>query len=196
MKKLITGLLILILFSCEKLVIESSDQVFVIEKGKHQGFPVILESKGYSLVRDWVLTEDHIYEHNNDNQWDWNKLNGLVYEKFSNAHEYSCRIGWRWNTREGMFELSPYIYENGERIMHNNKGWFVEANEPFRVAIYDRGSYWRMIVENEDWTIRYTHEEPKESRCDGKYKELIVYFGGDEVTPHRMTFESRLITMH
>lgn len=84
-----------------------------IPKGRHTKwrFPKRVKSPLKYRVR---FLESAIYNHKDNDQYDWNKLFGIK-EKFFRPMFNSEMIGWRWNNEKGVVELCDYWHIEGDR---------------------------------------------------------------------------------
>lgn len=131
---------------------------YTIKKGNHRSgwfFKILKKPKVMKVT--FMFDETAIYNLNNNDQFDWNKLLGFSRGFHQNN---SIRIAWRWNTVKQVVELTKYEYVNGKRIMH----------EPL----------WEVKI-NEIATIVFNISDRK--FCKWGYL-LYPYFGGNQKAPH------------
>jgi hypothetical protein len=187
---LVFVIIFLALVSCEDIEFKVHDDEFVIKAGQHDS-KWILEDTGPQVVTDVTFDESCIYDLQNENQHDWNKLIGLTYYAHSKVHDYSCRIVWRWNLDNGL-ELGWYVYEGGVRMDPGRTGWYFRPGEQIRCYIIDRGTHWQVYAGN--GSGEYYRQIHKQSRNLKNYKVLTPYFGGDATAPHDITIDVNFVT--
>jgi hypothetical protein len=112
MKKIIGLILVLLIASCEKDILDNDDWVlYAIPKGEHKQLWCPLPHIGNKLS----------FEFKTDNTWlqsapesGVNKICGFSY---GSVHENSIRLGWEYD--QELINIYAYTYVNGERFYYN-----------------------------------------------------------------------------
>jgi len=181
MKKLVGLTLLISLFSCQKMDWNNGTE-YVIKKGKHESIINIASLYGDGIQSSCKFNESAIYDLENENQGDWNKLIG--FSEDIRIHENSARISWRWNIENEQVELGYYCYVKGEVIKGHLK--YVNIDEAFQFMIRDDQEKQNYVIDIYG-TYKAVHHGQKH---DEKKFWSYPYFGGDEVAPHdiKITF--------
>jgi len=108
------------------------------------------------------------------NQLDINKLYGFADNNMQH-HEYSARIGWRWNNNQ--LELFGYVYNNG--AVSEKYITAVPLNQEITCSIKTETTNYRLTANGVSITMPRTASTEK---AEGY--QLYPYFGGDEKAPH------------
>jgi hypothetical protein len=111
-----------------------------------------------------------------ENQNDINKLFGFS-DNNADHHQFSARIGWRWNDRA--LRLFAYVYNNG--VMTSNEISSVKIGDEINCSI-------RVAANNYVFRVNETSSTmPRASTTENaKGYQLYPYFGGDETAPHEI----------
>jgi hypothetical protein len=154
-------------------------------KGQHFSlFPKILPKTG--ILETFVFTPSAKYEHGDADQWDWNKLCGLVFSWFDNPPTKAVMFGWRWNPEEHLFEVAPYIHDPIRgRIMGDVMAGFVAGESCHIRILRDGDGYVFKVLKFEDWrSVR--HEVTFKDEWG---RQVAGWFGGNKPAPHFMRIE-------
>lgn len=90
-------------------------KVYTVQKGKHSFTPFELDlSFGSKFEYEFSFIYESIYDLKDNDQLDWNKLCGVTMSLIPNKQ--AAMIGWRYNVAEDLFEVLPYINEDGNNI--------------------------------------------------------------------------------
>ena len=150
--------------------------MFTIKKGEHYSVMQVDPLYGGGIKMSAKFNRSVIYNLQNENQGDWNKLIG--FSEDVRIHKNSVRISWRWNLERDYVELGYYCYVNGE-IFKGIMYW-VDIDEPFQFMIRDDQEKQNYIID-----INGTYEIVFHGRIfDEKKFWSYPYFGGQEVAPH------------
>jgi len=181
MKKLIGLILLITLFSCEKMDWNNGTE-YVIKKGRHESIVNIEPLYGGGIKSSCKFDSSVIYDLGNENQGDWNKLIG--FSEDIRIHENSARISWRWNLERQQIELGYYCYIDGE-VVKGHLVW-AEINKPFQFMIRDDQEKQNYVIDiyGTYQVIYHGH------KFDDKKFWSYPWFGGNEVAPHdiKITF--------
>lgn len=140
-----------------------------------------------SLKKDIIFTEDSIYELDEVNQWDWNKLMGfsigLFPRKWKRPMWYnSVRLGWRWLNNS--IQICPYTYSKSVRDF-NYEPLNLELNKKYTIKINQdhKKSIFSIEVLNENTLIGLWSVDLK-TTIDDKYGwSACLFFGGNKRAP-------------
>jgi len=124
--------------------------MIIIKKGQHQSNEWNKLFIGQQISADFIFDENSIYDLNDENQDDWNKLFGFAdcfwprikllsqndernktsdfkinilgkaLNLFFPWHWRSARFVWRYNVKKRVFEIGYYTYINGLRRFEDN----------------------------------------------------------------------------
>lgn len=111
---------------------------------------------------------------NPDNQFDINKLYGFA-DNDAHHHQYSARIGWRWN--DGQLRLFAYVYNNA--IVSYEELVVVSIGTEHNCSINVTAGSYIFSVNGVSKTV-----PRKSTTLTAKGYKLFPYFGGDETAPH------------
>jgi hypothetical protein len=162
-------------------------KIFKIKKGYHYSNLIykipFLHLFKKTIKHTLYFNENVIYELNNGDQMDINKLFGI---SFGFHHKNSARFGWRWNTEKNKIEILAYIYVDGKRINEWDEDTLIAELEPYEVCemkIKKENNYYIFNIYSDSTKKNYI----KKLKC-GKGKfwgyYLFPYFGGNQVAPH------------
>ncbi len=172
------------LLSCEE-VIDVPFRTFRIPKGEHKSTRSIESLQSLSLAFQVVFDSTAIYQTKDPiQQFSTNKLLGFA-ECNSFHRENSARFGWQW--LNGRLEILAYTYVNGTRIEE-----FLGIVEIGKISNYQ-------IDITDDSYIFTLNDYPsvimdRGSTCKiGVYYMLFPYFGGQEVAPHDIIIQIRIL---
>jgi len=165
-------LLIVLLTSCIK---ESFDTVttYHIKEGNHKSTVKFETLTSEELKFSCKFEESAIYELNDEDQLDINKLYGFS-DCNNNHQDNSARFGWRWNNR---LEIFTYVYNNGVRNTQILGSVDVNTWNEYSIQITDNS--YVFTLNGRSTTVERT------SDCNrGTYYMLYPYFGGNQTAPH------------
>ncbi len=176
---------------------------FKVKQGSHYFKPTVALNVDSHLTEiKWAIsfTEDCIYNHNDVDQLDWNKLCGVSFDLFTN-HKNSAMIGWRWNVNTQKMELTPYVHVDGTR-------WFWESGSVFTTVPINQRFFVTMKIDWENNTVamevtsafkvyfkqQYTKLSKKYWFIKTKFtREIGAYFGGNKPAPHDMVLVKSIV---
>lgn len=124
-----------------------------------------------------VFSKDCVYEFNDEDQFDVNKLFGL---SFGLHHNNSARFGWRSVGHQ--IELSAYCYVNKNRVILPLG--LIDIDKSYKLELVITDDYYIFNVYNEQNLVYNGNIRKSKTRCLG-YK-LFPYFGGNRTAPHTM----------
>jgi hypothetical protein len=160
---------------------------FTIKKGYHYSnlsnkIPFLHLFKK-SIKHTLYFNESVIYNLNNEDQMDINKLFGI---SFGLHHKNSARFGWRWNLEKKKIEILAYIYVDGVRVNEWDVNTLITDLDPYEVCEME------ILKENNNYIFNVFSESKRKKfkktlKCGkgrfwGYY--LFPYFGGNQVAPH------------
>ena len=166
----------------------------VIRKGRHYPFvPFALpfcvrKNKIASRRTNFMFTDSCMYDLQDEDQWDVNKLFG-----FSIGHHKkrtSFRFGWRPILSENKIEIVAYEYHGGIRQVTKPIG-VVELNTWYRCVIFyiPHHQQTNYIFGDLSFTTDYFNLNKKH----GLGYTLGIYFGGNEKAPHKITIYKKRV---
>ena len=146
-----------------------------VPAGQHESnFPLIKQGTENHFIP--VFNESAIYEIEGENQWDWNKLYGLM-PKADDVHKNSARWVWRWNPNLQQIDYGVYTYVNGERIMEYAFSLPIDYQVELYVGYDKRNKIWK-YESLDPWFQSYVHCP----RFDTKNMWWLgLYIGGNSV---------------
>ncbi|RED97002.1 hypothetical protein [Marinoscillum furvescens] len=184
MSRLFYLTLILIAVGCEPAW-EPTFEVFTIKKGHHYSKKTIQLLQSNTLYFDVIFDETAKYQAlTKENQWDTHKLLGFS-DCNSHHHKNSARFGWRWVDNE--LQIMAYCYTNGNRII-----------EPIGTVALNTVNTFRLTMTSNTYDFQLNHQTKisieRSANCSkGLYYMLFPYFGGNEVAPHDIHLQIRMI---
>lgn len=135
-----------------------------------------------------TFDESCIYDHGDNDQWDWNKLIG-VKSCYFNPQKDSLMVGWRWNTIKDRLELTYYYHDNEEKAWFNDRGVFfinkAELKDSLIITMQLGISITELTIESRNFKYTTAFKSPI-----GETGWLIRdWFGGQKAAPHTMIKE-------
>ena len=141
----------------------------------------IKKNKTTTIEREVLFTESCLYQFNDDDQYDLNKLFG-----FSVGHHFnnSFRFGWRPKFNEHKIEIFTYIYFEGKRLKSELIGE-VNLNNwiNFRILYSNEGNITFVIFEDYN-NMKYKKISTNKPKKYGWGYIMGLYFGGNKKAPH------------
>lgn len=186
MKKIILVILTLSLLSSCKKNLEDFNKIsdwntYNIKAGHHNSTSVdnIIHVEGFDKKElSFLVRFDNtaIYNLNNNNQGDINKLYGFS-DCGCKHHVNSARIGWNYDINTNLVRLYAYVYKDTKMSFKYITS--VNMDQDYKCTI---------ICDNSEYVFIVDSVVIKMNRgCDNnsifRYY-LYPYFGGDEVAPH------------
>lgn len=154
---------------------------FTIEEGHHysNGVHIKLHTGLTSLSTEVIFTNSCLYQFDDVDRYDINKLCGLSYGLH---HKNSIRFGWRADN--GTIKLSLYCYNRGKRISTDICNVGINNTVKLKFDYDSKNSHILATVEvnNSTYIINQTFKMPKIKL--GYY--LWPYFGGNKSAPHEI----------
>jgi len=159
---------------------------YVICKGKHSRFRLPKLTSEDSVTFEVAFTNSCKYIFLDNGQYDINKLFGLS-DAWSYHRRYSARVGWRWNTDIGKFEVFAYWYNISKLSLYKK---IIELlpyeNQEFTILF--TSAHYRYYIGSVNV---FTVPRGKAAKRGLKYM-LFPYFGGNKTAPHDMTILCKL----
>lgn len=130
------------------------------------------------------------YNHGDNDQYDWNKVIGLIHGTY-----YSARWGWRWNLDNSKIEIAPYIHDGSTfPTLPNSSMW---SQVPLNVwvnltVMVDRAnkSYTFVLKYNGNTTTHTISLSNTIELIYGTYNFYdLLWFGGTKNAPHEISIE-------
>lgn len=180
-------ILVITLFSCQKefdtLTHRHRWVEYTIPKGDHKSSYDVAQFTGTELKFKCVFDNSAIYNLNNTNQGDINKLYGFTYEL--NPHINSARFGWNYDIASQKIRIYAYTYINKVRSFHLITS--IELNREYEYSILLSNRGYSFIIDNKIYEVQA-------ERVVGTAWYLYSYFGGDETAPHDITIRIKEIS--
>lgn len=130
------------------------------------------------------------YDLGNGNQYDWNKVIGLIHGTYNSA-----RWGWRWNVATAKVEIAPYIHDNSPSASLPGNGLWSQLplNEWINLTIMvDRANktYTFILKYNGNTTTHSISLTNSIELIYGAYNFYdLLWFGGTQNAPHEVSIE-------
>lgn len=92
---------------------------FTVKKGQHKANPLKFKVRWKPLVVPFHIhfPSNAIYELDK-NKDQWNKALGITYSLVPNR--YAALIGWRYNSKSGDFDITPYVNDDYTQFYRGN----------------------------------------------------------------------------
>jgi len=159
---------------------------YTIKKGSHySGFHLSPFYDKNIAKYEVVFSKSCIYDLQNQDQYDVNKLFGLSY---GYHHIDSVRFGWRADGDK--IEISAYCYRDGERLI--KEMCHIDIDKPYLFEIKNIGSYYELELKDESSGFFSYARIAKPAIIKLGYR-LFPYFGGNQIAPHEMEILMRKI---
>ena len=152
-------------------------KTYKIKEGKHfSGFRVSPTYNKNVSIYEVIFTKNCIYDLNNTDQMDVNKLFGLSYMYH---HTNSARFGWR--AEGNKIQISAYCYRDGERYMKDM--CLVDTDKTYSMIITNIGDYYEFEIKDTTSPL-YSYAKISKPKTPKIGYKLWPYFGGNESAPH------------
>jgi hypothetical protein len=161
----------------------------IIKKNKRRPFPyiqfpvpvIIKRNRSFSIVKEFKFTNTAIYQFNDEDQYDVNKLFGF---SLGFHHINSVRFGWRPSEDLTKMEIVGYEYLNKLRIP-TVPIYEVELNKWYKYELKYNGVYNHIEYNISDSINDFCtiHPITLKHKWNIGYK-LYLYFGGNKKAPH------------
>lgn len=155
---------------------------------------VILKGLHFSLPRQTVLwvkevnghatfTENSIYDLNNEDQYDWNKLTGITFTPLRPDTD-AIMVAWRYNLNSQMFEIGPYYNMDLARIMPTDD----------QIISVPLGEEFDFAVDYNGITLTYGDQTVYKPLPEGLVpnfwtsERISSWFGGTSVAPNTVSY--------
>lgn len=150
-------------------------------QGNHRAHPYLLKIGRFSQL-DFTLFMDErtMYNHNGNDQRDWNKLCGISFHLFT-SHRNSVMIGWRYIPEANRFEFNAYYHVDG-KVIYTPKLWTSEPGQKVTglISVTDK----RVIVQIGE------HSHNQEFKKLRRWRRRIwPWFGGNKPAPKNVVFD-------
>ena len=166
-------------------------KTYKISQGKHRSGiytkPHIFKC---NLLKTVTFNKSAVYQFDDVDQYDINKLFGLSY---GYHHNNSARFGWRSpGKHSSMIEIVAYCYVDGKRVKEDGHSLFVAMvpiDEPFEYKLHtnEKAHYFTVT---QGMRVLGTKEIPHNGvPCWGYH--LYPYFGGNKKAPHNITIDMK-----
>ena len=160
---------------------------FKHKKGNHKSTPFRfkLYSKPEEIAMSFSFDYTCAYFHNDDDQFDWNKLTGISFG--IDARNESVMIGWRYNRILNQFELAAYYHISDERLISNILlRVFADKEVKAMISVdYEQKMYTVEINAADSFNVvqqKFKHDRTLARR-------IHPWFGGNKTAPHDMTIK-------
>ena len=156
-------------------------------KGFHRPLPFKVlafnKIKTLNFTRKFIFTDSCVYNLQDENQSDWNKLFGIFLGLFG-IHKNSFRFVWRYVERCNNIEIGAYWYLNGKRNFTLLCAIPLNTEFLFNLAFADDRVIFSVV---KDVTVS-NHEVFVNTKIMTKVRrECGIYFGGNRRAPHKIT---------
>lgn len=189
-------------------------------KAGGRAFTPLVLFVGYQVTRrGWfgILGADAVYELPVQEEDDWQKFAGgvfadnplelilqypMTYEGRAAGRGYrnAAMLGWRWNARTEMFELTSYLHVNGARIVGKDG----DGRPVMTVARGEKFAYWLEVdydgelvttnIQRESDMARFRHTQIFPGLGD-LMREVNGWFGGTLPAPRALAYHKTRITV-
>lgn len=155
-------------------------KTYVIEAGNHYAngrhFPLY---SGTGIAFTAIFDSSAIYNFTDPNtKYDQNTLYGFA-DNNSNHRLFSARFGWRWF--DGQLQIAAYTFNNGDSTIVEMGT--VPLNTAIAYSIAVSGDHYNFTLND---TGFISLPRASQTASAGRYN-LLPYFGGDAVAPHKIT---------
>lgn len=154
------------------------------KKGNHYSLPFIfqLRWKAKKVEKEFTFTKDSVYNLDNEDQKDWNKLTGVSFN--ISALKNSVMVGWRYNVETNNFELCLYFHVNGSFNPPSKPLLTVQKDETFKVVFdFDKSNKTATL---ELSTSNKTVKETIPFLKFGINRTINTWFGGNQKAPNNI----------
>lgn len=155
---------------------------------------VIFKGTHFSLPRQTVLwvknvtghatfTDNSIYDLNNEDQYDWNKLTGITFTPLR-PDTNAIMVAWRYNLTSQMFEIGPYYNMDLARIMPTDD----------QIISVPLGDEFDFAVDYNGITLTYGDQTVYKPLPEGLVpnfwtsERISSWFGGTSVAPKTVSY--------
>lgn len=160
-----------------------------------RGTPIVIfKGTHFSLPRQTVLwvkkvtghatfTENSIYDLNNVDQYDWNKLTGITFTPLRPDTD-AIMVAWRYNLNSQMFEIGPYYNKDLARIMPTDD----------QIISVPLGEEFDFAVDYNGITLTYGDQTVYKPLPEGlvpnfwSSERISSWFGGTSVAPKTISY--------
>lgn len=170
--------MLLLFTSCIQEISVKEHYLFNIRAGEHYSYQSIDAFNDNILSFAFRFDESAIYDHQDSDQYDYNKLLGFTLG--FDPHTNSARFAWRWNLEYEYIELAAYSYVDGNRDMYLIG--YCTLDEIYSGYIEDTDS---SFIFKYQGTI---YERLKTEKDKQKYYSY-PYFGGQKTAPNDINIE-------
>jgi len=144
-------------------------------------------------TKSWAVmfTPKSFYDHNSDDNHDWNKGGGTSFDLMSN-HIDSLMWAWRINQKNRTVELAAYHHINGQRVVAKINGSEVLLSLPldkesmvnisYRIDYNNKQYIWAFSSDDNvvNCFVPFSHDKtPK--------KSIAPYFGGNKKPSNKLS---------
>lgn len=160
----------------------------------HQTLITIFKGTNFSLPQrlwPWVkqvngdatFTDKTVYDLNNVDQYDWNKLTGISFTPWRTDTD-AIMVAWRYNVQTQEFEIGPYFNVATARIMPSPSEIIsVPIGQTFDFAV----DYQGIKLTYGDTTVYKPTPADLHPNCLTAFR-ISSWFGGTSVAPKTISF--------
>lgn len=167
-----------------------------IPAGKHAARPFWFDyDRREQFGMQIVFTDYARYSLPYPDSMDWNKLCGLSFCLFAN-HKNSVMVGWRYNSKDDVFELGFYYHKNGARmIRRNNENSEVWATAPVSGLLRIRFDVDHLtgVVTGEIETEAGIARDAVQMKTSRRSRIINTWFGGNRAAPNDIYILRKLL---
>lgn len=133
-----------------------------------------------------TFTKNSVYDLNNADQYDWNKLSGISFSIPGDVN--STMVAWRYNVSSGNFEVAPFFNVDKARILPT----------PAEVIAVPIGDTFDFHVDYDGITISYGDKTVVKATPEGLTPSFwtsyrtSVWFGGTSLPPNLIQLKLKL----
>lgn len=152
-----------------------------ILKNTHIGLPPMIDPFVRSVSGSATFTPDTVYDLNDDDQYDWNKLTGIGFSIPANVE--ATMVAWRWNVQAQTFEVAPAFNVADKRVLPSDDEIIrVPAGDSFAFAV----DYAVVTISHGAQTVYKA--SPPDLKAGGFSFRMWPWFGGNRVSPKTLSF--------
>lgn len=177
---------IFVILSCNKDNIEpkifTGFTEYTFKEGNHYSTPLATRFmlNGANLTGEAYFTQFSIYNLEDEDQLDWNKLVGLKLD-YNPVPNHSAMVAWRYNDKTKYFEVSPYFNNNG--LILPTQKIVLKPYEVFQWSVQLNGDEARVSVKYKTQEIT-KYQKLKKQKL---YTSVSPWFGGNRAAPHEVS---------
>ncbi len=161
----------------------SQGKLITIFKGLHFSLPRQTQFFVRQVSGHATFTTDSIYDLDNQDQYDWNKLTGITFTPLR-PDRNAIMVAWRYNVTSQMFEIGPYYNADLARIMPT----------PSEIISVPVGQQFEYSLDYDGITLRHgdqtVYKTIPERLSPNVWTALRInsWFGGTSVAPKTISY--------